>query len=54
MDHLVNAPRHAEVPAYFVLVASDSSNAARRQLAQRWMTNWETIVTETDTKLTRL
>lgn len=57
MGYLVNAPNHTELPAYYVLVASDSSlaaAAARHQMAQRFMTNWESIVSETDTKLTRL
>lgn len=53
MDHLVNAPRCSDPPAYLTLAAS-ADYPSRQQMAQRFMMSWESIVTETDTKLTRL
>lgn len=55
MARLVNAAKCTEIPACFMaLDAASSAICNRQQMAQRFMTNWESIVTETDTKLTRL
>lgn len=52
MDRLLNAPRNVEMPVYLALAATNTS--IRQQIAQQFMMNWESVVTETDTKLTRL
>ena len=54
MNRLVNAPRCTETPACSMIMSSSFSTSNRRQMARRFMTNWESIVTDTDTKLTRL
>jgi hypothetical protein len=37
-----------------MIMGSSFATSNRRQMARRFMANWESIVTDTDTKLTRL
>ncbi|XP_057365857.1 uncharacterized protein LOC130686728 [Daphnia carinata] len=54
MARLVNAWKCTAIPTCSMALDADSSAICnRQQMAQRFMTNWESIVTETDTKLTR-
>lgn len=44
---------NADVPVYLTL-ASSPSQSSSQEVAQRFMNSWETVIAETDTKLTHL
>lgn len=43
---------NSDLPVYLALISSLKS--ASQQVSQRFMATWETVITETDTKLTHL